>query len=189
MFFLQLSCFFHDPIDVGNLISGSFAFLNPAWTSGSSWFMYRWSLAWRILSMTLLACEMSALVFLQNGLVGSPCSPRDSQESSPTPQFQSINSSALSLPHSPTLTSYKMENIGDINFRLLFADIIVFVFSIHWFFLNSRNYLNIVTIKEVIDANTETADNQTPTELLELIRLWPVLALLGSTYTISFCCR
>ena len=38
----------------------------------------------------------------QNGLVGSPCSPRDSQESSPTPQFKSINSSALSLLHSPT---------------------------------------------------------------------------------------
>ena len=34
---------------------------------------------------------------LQNGLVGSPCSPRDSQESSPTPQFKSINSSVLSL--------------------------------------------------------------------------------------------
>ena len=42
---------------------------------------------------------------LQNELVGSPCSPRDSQESSPTPQFKSINSSALSLLHSPTLTS------------------------------------------------------------------------------------
>ena len=42
---------------------------------------------------------------LQNGLVGSPCSPRDSQESSPTPQFKSINSSLLSLLHSPTLTS------------------------------------------------------------------------------------
>ena len=42
---------------------------------------------------------------LQNGLVGSPCSPRDSQESSPPPQFKSINSSALSLLHSPTLTS------------------------------------------------------------------------------------
>ena len=41
---------------------------------------------------------------LQNGLVGSPCSPRDSQEPSPTPQFKSINSSALSLLHSPTLT-------------------------------------------------------------------------------------
>ena len=42
---------------------------------------------------------------LHNGLVGSPCSPRDSQESSLTPQFKSINSSALSLLHSPTLTS------------------------------------------------------------------------------------
>ena len=42
---------------------------------------------------------------LQNGLVGSPCSPRDSQESFPTPQFKSIHSLALSLLHSPTLTS------------------------------------------------------------------------------------
>ena len=30
-------------------------------------------------------------------LVGSPCSPRDSQESSPTPQFKSINSWVLSF--------------------------------------------------------------------------------------------
>ena len=36
--FLELSCFFNDPADVGNLISGSSAFLKPAWTSGSSWF-------------------------------------------------------------------------------------------------------------------------------------------------------
>ena len=42
---------------------------------------------------------------LQNGLVGSPCSPRDSQESSPTPQIKSISSSALSFLHNPTLTS------------------------------------------------------------------------------------
>ena len=35
----------------------------------------------------------------------SPCSPRDSQESSPTPQFKSINSSVLSFLHSPTFTS------------------------------------------------------------------------------------
>ena len=41
----------------------------------------------------------------QNRLVGSPCSPRDSQESSPTPQFKSINSSVFSFLHSPTLTS------------------------------------------------------------------------------------
>ena len=36
-------------------------FLKPAWTSGSSLFTYCWSLAWRILSITLLACEMSQL--------------------------------------------------------------------------------------------------------------------------------
>ena len=44
---------------------------------------------------------------LQDGLVGSPCSPRDSQKSCPTPQFKSINSSALSFLHSPTLTSIR----------------------------------------------------------------------------------
>ena len=44
---------------------------------------------------------------LQNGLVGSPCSPRDSQESSPTPQFKNINSSVLSFLHNPTLTSIR----------------------------------------------------------------------------------
>ena len=42
---------------------------------------------------------------LQDGLVGSPCSPKDSKESSPTPQFKIINSSALSFLYSPTLTS------------------------------------------------------------------------------------
>ena len=42
---------------------------------------------------------------LQDGLVGSPCSPRDSQESSPTPQFKSIESLALRFLYSPTLTS------------------------------------------------------------------------------------
>ena len=43
--------------------------------------------------------------FLQDWLVGSSCSPRDSQESSPTPQFKSIVSLALSFLYSSTLTS------------------------------------------------------------------------------------
>ena len=43
--------------------------------------------------------------FLKDKLVWSPCCPRDSQESSPTPQFESINSSALSFFYGPTLTS------------------------------------------------------------------------------------
>ena len=38
-------------------------FLNPAWISGSSWFMYYWSLAWKILSITLLVCEMNTILW------------------------------------------------------------------------------------------------------------------------------
>ena len=37
-------------------------FLNSAWTCGSSRFTHCWSLAWRILRITLLACDMSAIV-------------------------------------------------------------------------------------------------------------------------------
>ena len=43
--------------------------------------------------------------FLSDGLIGFPCCPKDFQESSPTPQFKSINSSVLSFLYSPTLTS------------------------------------------------------------------------------------
>ena len=42
---------------------------------------------------------------LQNGLLGSPFSPRGSQESSPTPQIESINSSVSSFLYDPNLTS------------------------------------------------------------------------------------
>ena len=56
--FLERLCFFDDTtcwqFDLFHL-----PFLNPAWTSGSSWFTYCWSLAWKILRLTLLACEWS----------------------------------------------------------------------------------------------------------------------------------
>ena len=42
-----------------------------------------------------------------NRLVGSPCSPRDSRESSPTPQFKSINYWVLSFLYSSILTSIR----------------------------------------------------------------------------------
>ena len=37
--------------------------------------------------------------------VGSPCSPKDSQEASPAPHFKGINSLSFSLLYGPTLTS------------------------------------------------------------------------------------
>ena len=60
-----------------------------------------------------IAASASASVLPMNiqgwfplGLTGwSPCCPRDSQESSPAPQFESINSSVLSLLYGSTLTS------------------------------------------------------------------------------------
>ena len=54
-------------------------------------------------STSVLPMNIQRTDFLLDGLVGSPCSPRDSQESSPTPQFKSINSLALSFLYSPTL--------------------------------------------------------------------------------------
>ena len=47
--------------------------------------------------------------FLSDGLVGSPCCPRDSQESSPTPQFKSINSSALSFLYNSHIHTWLLE--------------------------------------------------------------------------------
>ena len=35
------------------------SFLNPVWISGSLQVTYYWSLAWKILSVTLLACEIA----------------------------------------------------------------------------------------------------------------------------------
>ena len=60
--FLEVSCLFCDPTDAGNLISGTSAFSKPSLNTSSSLFMYFQSLTWRILSITLLVCEMSAIV-------------------------------------------------------------------------------------------------------------------------------
>ena len=59
---LELSCFFNDPTDVGNLTSGSSTFSKFSLNIWKSWLIYCWSLAWKILSTTLLACEMTAIV-------------------------------------------------------------------------------------------------------------------------------
>ena len=49
-------------------------------------------------------------------LFRSPCIPRDSQESSPTTQFKTINSSALSFLYNPTLTSiHQFSSVQSLN--------------------------------------------------------------------------
>ena len=61
--FLKLSCFFNDPVDVGNLISGSSVFSKTS--------LNIWKFTVHILlkpglenmSVTLLVCEMSTIVW------------------------------------------------------------------------------------------------------------------------------
>ena len=60
--FLELSCFFDDPMDAGNLICGSSAFSKSSLNIWTFLFMYCRSLTWRILSIILLVREMSAIV-------------------------------------------------------------------------------------------------------------------------------
>ena len=60
--FLEFSCFFYDTMNVDNLISASTAI---AKFSLNIWkFSVHVLLTWRILSITLLGCEMSAIVWL-----------------------------------------------------------------------------------------------------------------------------
>ena len=65
----------------------------------------RWPQYWSFSFSISRSNEYSGLISFMIGLVGSPCSPRDSQESSPTPQFKSLNCLVLNFLHSPTLKS------------------------------------------------------------------------------------
>ena len=60
--FLELSCFFHDPADVGNLISGSSVFPKSSLNIWKFTVHVLLKPGLRIMSITLLACEMSAIV-------------------------------------------------------------------------------------------------------------------------------
>ena len=73
--------------------------------SNESAFHITWPKYWSFSFNISPSNEHPGLISFRMGLVGSPCSPRDSQESSPTPQFKSINSSVLSFLCSSTLTS------------------------------------------------------------------------------------
>ena len=61
--FLELSCFFDDPKDVGNLISGSAPFSKSSLNIRKFTVHVLLKLGWRILSIILLVCEMSAIVW------------------------------------------------------------------------------------------------------------------------------
>ena len=61
--------------------------------SNESTLRVRWPKYWSFSFSISPSNEHPGLISFRMGLVGSPCSPKDSQESSPTLQFKSINSS------------------------------------------------------------------------------------------------
>ena len=65
----------------------------------------RWPKHWSFSFSLSPSNEYSGLISFMIGWFWSPCCPRDSQESAPAPQFESINSLALSLLYGPALTS------------------------------------------------------------------------------------
>ena len=64
----------------------------------------RWPKYWSFSFSISPSIEYSGLHYFRTDWLDLLCSPRDSQESSPTTQFKSINSSGLSFLYSPTLT-------------------------------------------------------------------------------------
>ena len=73
--------------------------------SNESVLRIRWPKFWSFSFSISPSNEYSGLVFFRNDWLDLLCSPRDSQESSATPQFKSINFLPLSFLYSPTLTS------------------------------------------------------------------------------------
>ena len=65
---LKFPSFFYDPVMLAIWSLVPLFFLNPSCTSGSFWFTYCWNLAWRILNITLLACE----IYIKNVPSSSP---------------------------------------------------------------------------------------------------------------------
>ena len=72
--------------------------------SNESTLPMRWPKYWSLSFSIIPSKEIPGLISFCMDLLDL-LAVQGTQESSPTPQFKSINSSALSLPHSPTFTS------------------------------------------------------------------------------------
>ena len=98
-----------DAIQSSHLLSSpSLPTFNLSWHQGLFQWVSSWQQVAKVLEFQLQHQSFQWIFrtdFLQGWLFWTLCSPRDSQESSPEPQFKSINSSVLSFLYSPTLTS------------------------------------------------------------------------------------
>ena len=86
---------------VVQLLSHVLLFVTP-WTAAHQDSL-SFTISWNLLKLMSIESVMPSNHFI----LWSPCSPRDSQESSPIPQFKGINSLVLSLLYGPTPTYEK----------------------------------------------------------------------------------
>ena len=102
--------------------------------------------------------------FLYNRLVWSPCSLRDSWESSPTPQFESSNSLALSILYGPTITSMHsywktialticifVSKVMSVLYFFLIFYVSFFFFNFYWRIIASQYYTGFCHISPCIN--------------------------------------
>ena len=85
--------------------------------SSESALRVRWPKHWSLSFSNSPSNEYSGLISFSMDLFDLLAYPRDSQESSPAPQFESINFLALSLLYGPTLMGYWFQNYFPFLYR------------------------------------------------------------------------
>ena len=102
--------------------------------------------------MCLLYTKPAAV---KSPVLRSPCSPRDSQDSCPAPQFKIINSLVLSCLYSPTLTSIYVQfsSVQSLRRVLLFATPWATAHQASLSVTNSWSLLKLMSIESVMPSN------------------------------------
>ena len=96
--------------------------------------------------------EYSGLISFRIDWPAPPCSPRDSQESSPAPQFESINSLVLNLFYGPTLSSihdYRKNHSFDYTHLCQQSDLSAFYYVCHSSFPLQSLFTVILELKKI----------------------------------------
>ena len=108
-------------------------------------------------------------------MVWSPCCSRDSQESSPAPQFESINSSLLSLLYSPMLTSMYLEE----------------TFLNHWLFDNTvlmaLHMIKILAVYRIFGWNSVSLKFKWHTSIVQCSQVLHLTILLKLSFSSTLC--
>ena len=137
----------------------------------------RWPKYWSFSFSISPSNEHSGLISFMTDCFWSPCSPRESQESSLTPQLKSINSLALSLLYAPTLTSIMTTEKIIASTRWTFVSKVMFLlfntlFRFAIAFLPTSKCINcMATVTVYSDFGAQKVKSVSPSPCHEMMRL------------------